>query len=528
MEQGYEDTRFENTVDRHFHCPICLNVLRDPVQCRRNQHYFCTPCITKHLQENSHTCPTCMEELTVQTLGRPARILTDVLSTFKIACDYAERGCREMVELEALKTHVTSCDFGPVMCSNDECLQVVNKRDKELHETKMCDFRTVKCDYCGEEMQFIKIKSHKCPTRKEIDEMKIDLSELKDKMNHLCFAQDDMAKEMRSMMGDLKESMANSIKQAMVTAMLSSCHVNSLHPANTNEDIVIAGGETAAGSERSFEIFSWTNNSWTSMGEMNQCRSAATSFVYENHMIVAGGFSDDAGKDSMEKMDLTEKNGQWIDSPVKFMPFKCRGHKTVLEQNRLIVIGGMDNRGASKNTIYEILLTFPAYSSKLLTHMPLTRSFHGAERINDMIYILGGQTSIGSTNAVLMYDLVTNSCNQIVPLPFPVSTMATVSWKENVIVIGGENEKSKVLNTVTMYNVNTEKSTMLPEMKKKRKGCAAVITGNKIVVMGGKDEKGVYLNSVECYSFDTKVWEDLPPMIQSRLYPTAVVKPACI
>ena len=431
-----------------------------------------------------------------------------------------------MVELGALKRHVAGCGFGPIMCSNDECLQVVNKRDKELHETKMCDFRTVKCDYCGEEIQFVKIKSHKCPTRKEIDEIKLDLSEMKDKLNHLCCAQDEMAKEMRSMMSDLKESMTNSIKQAMAT-MQSSCHVSTLHPANTNEDIVIAGGEkTGRRKCKSVEIFNWTNNSWISMGEMNQCRSSATSFVYNNHMIVTGGFSEGAGKDSMEKMDFTEKNAQWIYSPAT-LPFKCRGHETVLYHNRLIVIGGMDDKNVSKDTIYEILLTHP-YSSKLLTCMPLPRNFHGAERICDRVYILGGRTSSGQiTNAVLMYDLVTNRCQKMAPLPFSVCSMATVSWQDNVIVIGGDDENGRALNTVTMYNVNTEKSTMLPEMKKKRGGCAAVITGNKIVVMGGKDEEGVCLNSVECYSFDTKVWEDLPPMVESRLYPTAVIKPAC-
>ena len=516
MEQGYEDARFENTVDRHFHCPICLNVLRDPVQCRRNQHYFCTSCITKHLQENSQTCPTCMEELTVETLDRPARILTDLLSTFKISCDYTERGCREMVELGALKRHVAGCDFGPVMCSNDECLQVVDRRDKEVHETKMCDFRTVKCDYCGEEMQYVKIKNHRCPTRKEIDEIKVDLSEVKDKLNQLCSAQQEMAKEMKTMTDTIKQTLQ------------SSCRV-CLRPANITEDIVVAGGEkiTAVGDkfEKSVEIFGMVNNSWTPLGKMIQCRSAATSFVYENHMIVTGGFSDDGTHDSMEKMSLSERNEQWIDSPVK-LPIKCHGHKTLLDKNCLIIIGGIDSEDSKLNTIYEVLLTHP-YPSKLLTSMPQTRCFHGAERIDDKIYILGGDTNNGFTNEVLMYDPVTNSCKMMPPLPFPVSTMATVSWKENVFVIGGENEQSEALNTVTMYNVNTGKSTMLPEMKKRREGCAAVITGNKIVVMGGMDEEGVYLHSVECYSFDTKVWEDLPPMVESRLYPTAVIKPAC-
>ena len=127
-----------------------------------------------------------------------------------------------------------------------------------------------------------------------------------------------------------------------------------------------------------------------------------------------------------------------------------------------------------------------------------------------------------------MHDLVTNRCQEMAPLPFATWIMATVCWENNVILLGGVNEKHITLDTVTMYNVNTGKSTMLPKMKQKRGGCAAVITGNKIVVMGGKDGKGVCLNSVECYSLHTKVWEDLPPMVESRLHPTAVVKPACI
>ena len=32
---GYRDERFENDVDENFHCPICMNVLKDPVMCQR-------------------------------------------------------------------------------------------------------------------------------------------------------------------------------------------------------------------------------------------------------------------------------------------------------------------------------------------------------------------------------------------------------------------------------------------------------------------------------------------------------------
>ena len=106
-QQGYEDNRFENAVSQNFHCPICLNVLKEPVMCRRNQHYFCTSCITRHLG-NSPTCPTCMEELTVETLTQVPRIVTNCLSELNIRCDYFSRGCREFVQLGNLATHVAN------------------------------------------------------------------------------------------------------------------------------------------------------------------------------------------------------------------------------------------------------------------------------------------------------------------------------------------------------------------------------------------------------------------------------------
>ena len=41
---GYEEERFEHEVDSKLLCPICSNVLKDPVQCQ-NEHYFCRSCI---------------------------------------------------------------------------------------------------------------------------------------------------------------------------------------------------------------------------------------------------------------------------------------------------------------------------------------------------------------------------------------------------------------------------------------------------------------------------------------------------
>ena len=140
--QGYEDSRFEvrDSISASFHCPICMNVLNKPVMCRKNQHYFCRACITKHLK-NTHNCPTCQDKLTEDTLVEAPRIVLEYLSELRIRCDFFNRGCREVTKLSDLESHVSMCGFAAVKCSNEDCEVVINRQDKLHHEAEVCEFR---------------------------------------------------------------------------------------------------------------------------------------------------------------------------------------------------------------------------------------------------------------------------------------------------------------------------------------------------------------------------------------------------
>ena len=147
--QGYDEERFVSTVSRNFLCLICFNVLREPVLCRRNQHCFCRSCITKYL-ETSQRCPTCADELTVETLAEPQRMVKDLLDELNIHCQYVNRGCQEIVQLQHLDRHEATCGFTPVVCTNQGCGVTVSKRDLVHHESELCEFRKLKCHSCGE------------------------------------------------------------------------------------------------------------------------------------------------------------------------------------------------------------------------------------------------------------------------------------------------------------------------------------------------------------------------------------------
>ena len=199
----------------------------------------------------------------------------------------------------------------------------------------------------------------------------------------------------------------------------------------------------------------------------------------------------------------------------------------VCHENNAIFTGGGDGDNVLDG-IYEIKLN-PQHTSRLLTKLPEPRCGHGCNIIDNQVAIVGGMTSKyynDAKNTVYVYDINTNECKTLPALPFRVCEMATVSYKGNVILIGGVNEKAQTLNTVAMYDLKTGNIKMLPRLNHKRAGSAAVISGYVIVVAGGYvPETKSCLQSVECLDLNTDVWRELAPMKYIRGYPTAVLKP---
>ena len=145
-KQGYDERRFAEPPREDLFCSICQCVLRDPRTCQNREHPFCLSCISQHLR-NSPTCPECREDLTPETLKTP-RFLKNVLSELRIRCEFIERGCPGYVLLGNLQNHTERCGFAPTMCANEECGMILNKKDKDIHEKELCQFRIAKCHDC--------------------------------------------------------------------------------------------------------------------------------------------------------------------------------------------------------------------------------------------------------------------------------------------------------------------------------------------------------------------------------------------
>ncbi len=128
----------------------------------------------------------------------------------------------------------------------------------------------------------------------------------------------------------------------------------------------------------------------------------------------------------------------------------------------------------------------------------------------------------------MKFDPEKNQCHEIASLPHPLKRMATVRWKDQVVVFGGLGKNNEVHNDVFMYDYKTGKTTTLPSMLEKRFFCCAVITGSKIVVMGSAFDVDLddHLRSVECFTVGDSHWKYLTSMNEGRSCAVAEVVPS--
>ena len=506
---GYEETRFENKVDIKLQCSVCLKDLKDPVQCP-NEHYFCRSCIQRNLRHNAETCPVCQHPLTEKTLTKPPRILIELLESLIIRCDYENRGCQYLVKLQFLDKHVRSCGYSPTRCTNPDCAEVMSRYERERHERELCRFRKVVCDECGEQITWNSSRLHPCFMRKEMDDL----------MRRLDVVQNDM----REVKHEMKQVKLTQGEMAYLTREATErCDL-----FTGRQKIFICGGNDDHTVFNSVESYSWPDNSWTLEPAMNEKRSVHSAFVHGREIHVGGGWTGTKYTDSSESLNVEEKNLKW--KPQFKLPIQCTGHKMVCHENSVILTGGRHGDTISDG-IYEVSLN-PPHNTKLLTQIPEPRCSHGCEIIDNKVVVAGGTISRDNKyarNTVYAYDLKLNELKILPPLPFPISDMASVSYKGNIILIGGINEKGQTLNTGVMYDVKTGKFKMLPCLNHKRLGSAAVIGGNVVVVMGGYDYMTKRrLSSVECLDLNTNVWRELSPVTTKRSFAAAVLKPVSL
>ena len=122
-------------------CPICLNVVWKPIQCKRCGKYFCKHCIKKSIRKIGNKCPMCrLKHFKSNTF----QLKESCFKNIRIKCPY--KNCNKKRRYFKYIIHLKKCKNKLYHCTNNGCDYEDNIENMQKHEIE-CPYKDYNSTY---------------------------------------------------------------------------------------------------------------------------------------------------------------------------------------------------------------------------------------------------------------------------------------------------------------------------------------------------------------------------------------------
>ena len=149
-------------------CPICLQILRNPVCCSEkiNSHSFCKDCIDEYLKEKDK-CPVC--KLLFEYKSN--KNIIDKLNMLSFHCMFKNEGCDKFLSYSEYLIYNNICKYNDnkYMCQirkynykhkEFEKCDFIGRKEKTKEHFNLCAFYQIKCLFCNENILQMNLEEH--------------------------------------------------------------------------------------------------------------------------------------------------------------------------------------------------------------------------------------------------------------------------------------------------------------------------------------------------------------------------------
>lgn len=193
------------------------------------------------------------------------------------------------------------------------------------------------------------------------------------------------------------------------------------------------------------------SNSWTSLRSMPTARATEHVAVYHNgRAYVIGGRTFDApGGGAISSVEIYDvASDAWTSASP--LPEPRSDFGAVVFNNRIYVIGGLDQSGAVRNTVFIYDIATNTWASG--SPMPQGRASYAAGVCGSQIYTIAGiDPGFSLQTSNYAYDPGSDSWTVSVPIPNPTAEAQGVSLPEGIYVVSGEIFGSGSLNPANYF-----------------------------------------------------------------------------
>ncbi|MCW2722476.1 serine/threonine-protein kinase, partial [Pseudonocardia sp.] len=282
----------------------------------------------------------------------------------------------------------------------------------------------------------------------------------------------------------------------------------------------VAGGRELSSDKNSaaLERFDPKTRTWTSLAPLPAARGSIGATYADGRIVVAGGEEPATVDDSVEAYDI--KSDTWSQLPK--LATGRHGLSVSAVGKTIFAIDGAakpshtDSTGVGAAMDIPPQLLQPATEWRKLKDAPVARQFAGSTVDDGTLWVVGGLTQDAATAAVWGYDAVIDTWKKGPDLPLPLHHVAAVTYKGEVVVIGGWSPLNGNLSAIVSDKVFALRNgawVALPSLHHARVAHGAAVVGDKIVVVGGQ-AGGKLVPTTEV--FDGAAWTDAAPIPTPR------------
>jgi hypothetical protein len=196
------------------------------------------------------------------------------------------------------------------------------------------------------------------------------------------------------------------------------------------------------------------------------------------------------------------------------LPYPINGASSVYYNNKIYVIGGINNNNQILNSvyIYDILNNYWIEGPSL--PLPLYKA--ASIVINNTIYVIGGSTP--NNVSPYIFKLINNQWIIEATIPKPVYSSIVFAWNDKIFIIGGFTRTSagtailagaySATNLVQIYDIRT-RSWSIYSAPIAIGDAGYVFNGTHLIVVGGYAGPSQFSSSVYVYDPASGIWSKL-------------------
>ena len=235
----------------------------------------------------------------------------------------------------------------------------------------------------------------------------------------------------------------------------------------------------------------------------NQCHCAL--FLKDIVYVLGGmGVHNDSFTDQMWQMNLKKARLNWQKLSSMFEP-RCAMGATVYN-DALIVAGGYTYNDSILASSEIYLKQIDEW--KIISPLNHARFSNELVSCDDRVFCLGGYDGENVLSSVEHLVNLKSQWEFVESMLTPRKWFAAVNYKEMIYAIGGLSDigKNTTLKSVEKYNPDENEWTYVCDMNIERRSHSACVLQNKVYVVGGLDSERRIIKQIECYDFALNKW----------------------